>query len=70
MKTAWDGLRGKYVVAALRARSFVDVAFTPSMIYVTHSKLVERPIIWTIIYCAEGFLEELGSEGCLSVGGA
>ena len=68
MKTAWDGLRDKYVVAALRARSFVDVAFTSPMIFFTHSKLVERPMIRTIMDCAEDFLEKLGSEGYRAVG--
>ena len=68
MKTAWDGLRDKYVVAAIRKRSFVDVAFTAPMIFFTHSKLVKRPMIRTIMDCAEGFLEGLDSEGYRPVG--
>ena len=30
----WDGLRDRYVLGALRARSFVDVAFTTPSWYV------------------------------------
>lgn len=33
----WDGLRDRYVLGALRARSFVDVAFTTPLIFFTHS---------------------------------
>ena len=36
----WDGLRDRYVLGALRARSFVDVAFTTPLIFFTHSGLV------------------------------
>ena len=36
----WDGLRDRYVLGALRARSFVDVAFTSPLIFFTHSDLV------------------------------
>ena len=36
----WDGLRDRYVLGALRARSFVDVSFTTPLIFFTHSDLV------------------------------
>ena len=63
METCWNGLRDRFVVAALRARSFVDVTFTTPMIFFTHSNLVERPMIRTIMDCAETYLRELGTEG-------
>jgi len=36
----WEGLRDRFVLGALRARSFVDVAFTSPLIFFTHSELV------------------------------
>ena len=38
----WDGLRDRYVLGALRARSFVDVAFTTPLIFFTHSDHVSQ----------------------------
>ena len=38
----WDGLRDHYVLAALRARSVVDVAFTTPLIFFTHSDYVSK----------------------------
>ena len=46
----------------------MDVTFTSPMIFFTHSKLIERPMIRTTMDCAEGFLEEIGSEGYRPVG--
>ena len=66
--TAWDGLRDRHVVAALRARSFVDVAFTTPMIFFTHHHLVTRPMIRTIMDAAEAFIE--GELAPLSVLGS
>ena len=40
--TAWDGLRDRHVVAALRARSLVDVAFTTPMISFTHHRHIQQ----------------------------
>jgi hypothetical protein len=37
-----DGLRDHYVLAALRARSVVDVAFTTPLIFFTHSDYVSK----------------------------
>ena len=37
----WDGLRDRYVLGALRARSFVDVAFTTPLIFFTYSDHVQ-----------------------------
>ena len=54
--TVWDGLRDKHVVAALRARSFVDVTFTTPMIFFTHHRLVRRPMIRIIMDAAEAFI--------------
>jgi len=56
--TVRDGLRDKHVVAALRARSFVDVTFTTPMIFFTHRTLVTRPMIRTIMNVAQAFIEE------------
>ena len=38
----WGGLRDRYVLGALRARSFVDVAFTTPLIFFTHSDHVSQ----------------------------
>ena len=57
MATAWDWLRDKQRVAALRARSFVDCTFTTAMIFWSHHRLVTRPLIRTIMDCAEEFIE-------------
>ena len=38
----WNGLRGRYVPGALRARSFVDVAFTTPPIFFSHSDHVSQ----------------------------
>jgi hypothetical protein len=38
----WDGLRDRYVLGALRARSFIDVAFTTPLIFFTHSDYVSK----------------------------
>lgn len=36
----WNGLRDRYVLGGLRARSFVDAAFTTPLIFFTHSDVV------------------------------
>ena len=46
------------MVAALRARSFVDVTFTTPMIFFTHHRLVTRPMIRTIMDAAEAFITD------------
>ena len=56
--TVWDGLRDKHVVAALRARSFVDVTSATPMVFFTHYTLVTRPMIRTIMNVAQAFIEE------------
>ena len=48
----WDGLRNQFVIAALRSRSVIDVAFTTPMTFFTHSVTVTRPMIRTIMDCA------------------
>ena len=45
LATVWDGLRDRFVVAALRARSFVDVTYTMPMTFFTHSSTVTRPML-------------------------
>ena len=42
VESVWDGLRDHYVLAALRARSVVDVAFTTPLIFFTHSDYVSK----------------------------
>jgi len=54
----WDGLRDRHVVAALRARSLVDVVFTTPMAFFTHHRLVTRPMVRTIMNAARAFIEE------------
>jgi hypothetical protein len=58
MTTVWDGLRDRHVVAALRARSFVDVVFTTPMVFFTHHRLVTRRMVRTIMNAAQAFIEE------------
>jgi len=43
LMVVWDGLRDKYVVAALRARSFVDVLYSKPMTFFTHSNTYVPP---------------------------
>jgi hypothetical protein len=57
----WDGLRDRYVTAALCARSVVDVCFTSPMTFFTHSSSVKRPQLRTIMDCAENWLDTLDS---------
>ena len=45
----WDGLRDRYVLGALRARSFVDAAFTTPLIFFTHSELVRSNSMHSIL---------------------
>jgi hypothetical protein len=58
MTAMWGGLRGRYVVSALRARSFVGVVFTTPMVFFTHHRLVTRPIGRKIMDAAQGFIEK------------
>jgi len=37
----WNGLRDRFVLGALRARSFVDAAFATPLIFFTHSDSVK-----------------------------
>jgi hypothetical protein len=60
------GLLDRYVQGALRARSFVDLAFTRPMVFFTHSKAVKRPQIRGIMDCAESFLRSLETVDCYS----
>ena len=53
------GLKDRYVQGALRARSFIDVAFTTPMTFFTHSTAVNRPQIRQIMDCAALFIEEI-----------
>ena len=54
--TVWDGLRDRHVVAALRARSLVDVVFTTPMVFFMHHRLVTRPMVRTIMNAAQAFI--------------
>ena len=45
----WDGLRNRYVVAALRARSFVDVTYAKTINFFTHSITMTRPVLRTAV---------------------
>ena len=60
--TPWYGLRDRFVVAALRARSFIDSVFTRPMILFSHSNSVTRPMIRGIMDCAQAFLEKLAAS--------
>jgi hypothetical protein len=53
------GLKDRYVQAALRARSFVDVVFTTPMTFFTHSNAVNRSQIRRIMDCAAEFIEQI-----------
>ena len=44
------------MVAALRARSFVDVRFTTPMVFFTHHRPVTRPMTRTIMDAAEAYI--------------
>jgi hypothetical protein len=54
----WGGLLDRHVVAALRARSFVDVVFTTPMAFFTHHRLLTRRMVRTIMNAARAFIEE------------
>jgi hypothetical protein len=66
LSNQWDGLRNRFVVAALRSRSLIDVCFTSPMTFFTHHVTVTRPMIRTIMDCAESWLKTL--EGLSHVG--
>jgi len=55
----WVGLQNRFLVGALKARSFIDVAFCQPMVFFTHHSVVKRPMIRTIMDCAEAWLDEL-----------
>ena len=55
----WDGLRDKYAVAALRARSFVDVVYSKVMTFFTHSNTMNRLMLRTVVDCGGDFIDSL-----------
>jgi len=59
MCAQWDGLRNRFIVGALRARSLIDVAFCQPMTFFTRHTAVTRPMIRTIMDCAEAWLLDL-----------
>ena len=64
--TAWDALRDRHVVAALRARSLVDVTFTTPVVFFTCHRLVTRFMIRAIMDATQAFIEaDLADLGAL-----
>ena len=61
VETVWNGLRDRYTLAALRARSFIDVTYTAPMIFFTHSSKVTRPMLRTIVDCGEQYIMKLAA---------
>jgi len=59
----WDGLRNRYVVGSLKARSLIDVAFCQPLTFFTHHVTVTRPMIRSIMDCGEAWLLELEQLG-------
>jgi len=57
------GLKDRFVQSALRARSFIDVAFTTPMTFFTHVKSVKRTQIRGVMDCAAVFIEQIASIG-------
>ena len=55
----WDGLRNRYVVAALRARSFVDVTYAKTMTFFTHSSTMNRLMLRTAVDCGGKYIDKL-----------
>ena len=53
VEVVWCGLRDRYVLGALRARSFVDVGFTTPLIFFTHSELVSQRRFLKAIFSRE-----------------
>ena len=56
----WDGVRDRFVVAALRARSFVDVTYAKTMTFFTHSNTMNRLMLRTVVDCGGKYIDELG----------
>jgi hypothetical protein len=59
---AFDGLRDKYVVAALRARTFFNATFLLPMRLFTHHNDVTRPHLHLVMKSAEAWIGELGES--------
>jgi hypothetical protein len=57
----FDGLRNKYVVAALRARTFIHATFLSPMRLFTHHKDVGRRQIYKVLSCADEWIQNLGT---------
>ena len=55
----WQGMSDRFVMAAFRSRSVVDCCFTSPMTLFTHNKAVTRPMIRSIMDCAENWLDTL-----------
>ena len=55
---AFSGLKDKYVVAAMRARTFIGATFLLPMRLFTHHNDVARPHIHSIMECAEKWIKE------------
>ena len=57
---SWNGVRDKYFVASVSARSFVDVTFAIPLNYFVHSDFVGRHEISSVMSCAKRWIEKLG----------
>jgi hypothetical protein len=57
------GLKNRYVQAALRARSLVNVTFLAPLTFFTRSSFVKRTQVFEIMQVAEQFIEDLEDLG-------
>jgi len=61
ISTSWNAVSDKYFVAAVSARSFVDVAFAKPLNFFVHADFTARPHLSRIMRCAESWITSLGT---------
>ena len=59
IERSWDGVRDKYAISALSARSFIDVTFAIPLNFFIHSKFVGRHDIRSVMDCVEAWITDL-----------
>ena len=57
---SWEAVKDKYFIAAVSARSFVDVVFARPLNYFVHSDFSGRHDLSKIMACAETWISNLG----------
>ena len=60
IERSWDGVRDRYAMSAVSARSFIDVAFAIPLNFFVHSKFVTRGTMRSVMECTAEWINGLG----------